>query len=309
MVTGLIVNEVVNLPRGFVRRIRAMLHAWAVHGHEAAGVEHFARHDTKDRPHQSPEFRQIVKGHIDFLGMVRGTDHPWFHKFITQYAKLDPDYTLRPSELRRPNHLRTWRDAIWVIECAEDRESEPLLVQGTAFELRDYGLVTCAHVLPDDCEQGYVYHPRNEDLQYPVRVMVKDEERDVAILDFDAPSGRTLAPGPTRELGPTVRMLAAGYPNHAPGASLWEEAGTITAVRRYMGMPRYVVSTPIRSGASGAPVMDDQHRVIGMASTGVKSFRETVGDPADYGVIPLEIILEVGGRLPNSGGVWRRGLN
>jgi RNA-directed DNA polymerase len=36
MVTGLIVNRKVNVPREFVREIRSMLHAWDAHGYEAA---------------------------------------------------------------------------------------------------------------------------------------------------------------------------------------------------------------------------------------------------------------------------------
>jgi RNA-directed DNA polymerase len=43
-VTGLTVNEKPNIPRNFIRQIRAMIHAWDKYGLEAASQEHEARY-------------------------------------------------------------------------------------------------------------------------------------------------------------------------------------------------------------------------------------------------------------------------
>lgn len=299
IVTGLIVNEIVNVPRRFVRRIRAMLHAWEVYGPDKAGLEHFSKYDKKYRPHGLPKFQQLVKGHIDFLGMIRGTDHPWYRGFMEEYGTLmGPDYRPRPPNLRRPNHLSSWRDAIWVIETD--------IKQGTAFELGGVGLVTCAHVLLG--EDGHtllpaeVYNPRNPERRIQPRIKRLDQERDVAILEADGLSGFALEPRFSAISAPSnIAVMAAGYPGHARGASLWEEAGTITHIRRFEDNPRYIVSFAIVAGASGSPVMEARRnpRVVGMAKTGVDHFQSAAkkvggdGDYPDYGVIPVATILGV----------------
>lgn len=289
IVTGLKVNEFVNVPRKFHRRIRAMLYAWRIHGHDKAQTEHFKCYDDKDRPHELPEFRQIVKGHIDFLAMVRGFDHPWYQEYIRQYAALDPDYELRSATQRRPNHLRTWRDGIWVIEAG--------LQQGTAFELEGYGLVTCAHVLDGDCNDIVIYHPRNEDLKYEARISrLAEQPKDLAVLESDAPSGYAFRAGRTSEAMVGASITVAGYPQHARGASLWEQSGEITAVRQFERVPRYIVSMSIVGGASGAPIFDKSRRVVGVASTGAETFAKSsakafgASEVGDYGVIPISVL-------------------
>ncbi|MBI4538935.1 MAG: trypsin-like peptidase domain-containing protein [Gemmatimonadetes bacterium] len=299
VVTGLVVNRKVNVRKLFVRRIRAMLHAWETHGEKEAEQEYFNRYDTKDRaPHAIFSFRRVVKGHIDFLGMIRGTDHSWYRRFVMQYAHLVPGYVARPEHCRRPNHLRTWKDAIWVLETEES--------QGTAFELTGYGLVTAAHVVRDTTLPGHppysnphVFSPRNEALKHPVRIAAYDADLDLAILEFDAPTRCALRTrmAPAAVAGDPIR--AAGFPSYAPGSQLWEESGWINHVRRHITAPRYVVTTPIIAGASGSPVMDLEGRVIGVATTGVLSFsaaaaRSTgaAGLP-DYGVVPIALLARV----------------
>lgn len=48
-VTGLITNQFPNVPRSYVRQLRAMLHAWEKYGHEAAGNEYFDKYSAKHR--------------------------------------------------------------------------------------------------------------------------------------------------------------------------------------------------------------------------------------------------------------------
>src|SRR5262245_27596171 len=43
-VTGLTVNEKPNIPRNFIRQVRAMIHAWDKYGLDAASQEHEARY-------------------------------------------------------------------------------------------------------------------------------------------------------------------------------------------------------------------------------------------------------------------------
>ncbi|HQR96476.1 MAG TPA: reverse transcriptase domain-containing protein [Thiotrichales bacterium] len=75
-VTGLIVNEQLNVDRRYVRNLRAMIHAYKVYGFLAAFkfVNHYA---SKETEHKSPlaSFLATIQGRISFVAMVKGNDH------------------------------------------------------------------------------------------------------------------------------------------------------------------------------------------------------------------------------------------
>jgi RNA-directed DNA polymerase len=100
-VTGLTVNEFPNVKRKFIRQIRAMLHAWEKFGLEAAEEEFFRRYDRKHRnPDKTPpSFAQVVKGKIEFLGMVRGRDDSFYRCFSDQLRKLAPELVKEPENI------------------------------------------------------------------------------------------------------------------------------------------------------------------------------------------------------------------
>lgn len=286
-VTGLTVNDFPNVSREYTRRIRALLYAWEQHGPDAAADHYFGRYERRNRPpHAAKNFKRAVKGHIDFFGLVRGIDHPTYRTFMRKYAELDPEYRIRPARFRKRNHLLTYADAIWIIE------SESTISQGTAFELEGIGLVTCAHVVLDDegepAPDLVLYQPRDESLSHAVRVVAFDRDRDIAVVHFDAPSGMLLRPKFLPEPGVGTAAWVAGYPDHAPGATLWEDRGELTGFRNHIGSPRFTVSCGIAKGASGSPVFDESGAVIGIASEGaptpaIAAQRVTI----KFGVIPI----------------------
>ena len=220
MVTGLVVNEFPNVRRKRVRKVRAMLRAWRVHGYDAAEAEFRLVHDSKSRPFGEASFRSVVKGNIDFIGMVRGNTDPIYEDLLGQYVTLDPAYGLRPRPRRPRNHLQRFEDAVWVIEWDWGT--------GTGFELEGHGLVTCAHVLRGtDAGKKLVkviqveaWQPRAPSLKVGAQVEWQDEGRDVAVLQLDQPSGRALPVGPVAKLPVGHSIWSAGYPNQTPGDGL-----------------------------------------------------------------------------------------
>jgi len=92
-VTGLITNKFVNVNRKYIRQVRAMLHAWRKYGEKKAEEEFFDKYDTKHRSSfkSRPLFKQIVKGKIEFLRMVRGHKDPLYVKYNNLLATLAPD--------------------------------------------------------------------------------------------------------------------------------------------------------------------------------------------------------------------------
>jgi hypothetical protein len=297
-VTGLITNERVNVRRNYVRRIRAMLHAWETYGHDNAERHYFEQYDYKSRaPHSRPRFRQDVKGHINYLAMVRGNDDRTVLAFQAKYALLTRT-TVRPPNLRRPNHLVTFKDAIWVIEC-----TDPFLSQGTAFELDGVGFITCAHVVLDDfgfarARDLIAYQPRTPERVYPLGVLDWDPKSDLAILSFPHRSRLQLTPkfAPRLRTGEPVHF--AGYPNHGRGSTIIEGFGQVVGIQQHVLSPRYAVTCPIVAGASGSPVFDRLSKVIGVASEGARTFdRAIVGLDVQFGAIPIDLLPKLHQRL------------
>jgi len=94
IVTGLVINEFPNVRREYVRKIRAMLHAWEKFGLEAAETEFLNRYYNprlRNPSRQPPSFKQVIKGKIDYLGMVRGKDNPIYLHFRHKFRGLAPE--------------------------------------------------------------------------------------------------------------------------------------------------------------------------------------------------------------------------
>ena len=88
-VTGLTVNRFPNVRRRYIKQIRAMLYAWDKHGYanaERYHHEHFSKQYNPDE--KPPSFKKIVKGKIDFLGMVKGRKNEKFLAFKNEYKRL-----------------------------------------------------------------------------------------------------------------------------------------------------------------------------------------------------------------------------
>jgi RNA-directed DNA polymerase len=89
-VTGLTVNDKPNVDRRFLRQIRAMLHDWDIRGLDVA-QERYLQHRKK---HRSPEktyplnFKHVVRGKIEFVGMVRGKQDPIYGRLKEKYLFL-----------------------------------------------------------------------------------------------------------------------------------------------------------------------------------------------------------------------------
>ncbi|XCN71045.1 MAG: reverse transcriptase domain-containing protein [Candidatus Electrothrix aestuarii] len=96
-VTGLTVNKKVNVKRKSVRQVRAMLHDWETNGYEAAESKH-RKYNYKSLYDGSykPSFHKVVKGKIEFIGMVRGKDDSIYIRQNNKAQKLELRDELSP---------------------------------------------------------------------------------------------------------------------------------------------------------------------------------------------------------------------
>jgi RNA-directed DNA polymerase len=99
-VTGLTVNQFPNVDRRFIRKISSMLHVWDKYGLFSARIEYQKKRikelkefqpelSTKELSKMTfPLFEDVLKGKINFLGMIRGKDDPLFLKYLGWYRAL-----------------------------------------------------------------------------------------------------------------------------------------------------------------------------------------------------------------------------
>ena len=70
-VTGLVVNEFVNVKRSYIRQVRSMLHAWDKFGVESAQKEYYAKYYTGNKRSKDENFVDIVHGKVEFIKHIR----------------------------------------------------------------------------------------------------------------------------------------------------------------------------------------------------------------------------------------------
>ncbi len=121
-VTGLTVNDRVNVGRERIRKLRAMLHAWRKFGIEAAAGEHFAKyhpsHGRRTPSNPVAAFRNVLYGHMSFVKMVRGMDDPVFAKLCSQVLQLDPN----PAKFIRQMVFGADDYEVFISHASEDKE-------------------------------------------------------------------------------------------------------------------------------------------------------------------------------------------
>ena len=94
-VTGVIVNDITNVPKRFKNQIRAMLFVWKKHGLTAAQESWQKKNVNRhSRPGSHiPRFEQVLKGKIEYLGMIKGQDSLTYLRFMDQLGELEPNLT------------------------------------------------------------------------------------------------------------------------------------------------------------------------------------------------------------------------
>lgn len=90
-VTGIIVNEKLNLQRSYVKKVRAALSNWEKYGYEKANAK-FASYYPQEkgflRNKTIPPMESVLDGKIMFLGMVRGKEDALYLKYKNQFNEL-----------------------------------------------------------------------------------------------------------------------------------------------------------------------------------------------------------------------------
>lgn len=90
-VTGLIVNERINLNRKYIRHVRAMIHAWEKFGLEEAAIEHFEKYNYKNKTVDNYilSFIKELSGKIGYIGHIKGKENSVYRNRYKRIKLLD----------------------------------------------------------------------------------------------------------------------------------------------------------------------------------------------------------------------------
>lgn len=89
-VTGLIVNEKVNVTKRYIKQIRMWLYLWESYGYDKAYACFLHDYDV-DKGHVKrgiPKMENVISGKLEYLKMIVGKDNPMFQKLNQRYEKL-----------------------------------------------------------------------------------------------------------------------------------------------------------------------------------------------------------------------------
>jgi len=135
-------------------------------------------------------------------------------------------------------------NALWVLDCETSGK------QGTAFALRDVGLITCQHVLGPATK---AYRPEDHTRKYDTHVLAQDETLDLAVLKVAAHLGLGLARDDPQALQHGDDIKVSGFPNYYWGQTAVITGGKVIGFRPRSAIRRILTDAHIAKGASGGP--------------------------------------------------------
>jgi len=297
MVTGLVVNKQLTVPRKYIDGLRRALYIWRRHGLEEATIRCIDYlHVRQYASSKSPRFVPLLMGKLTFLAMVVGRSSPNYQKFALEFNTLAArDVAADPVvRLKIDPKVQTVQDAIratWYIFNDE-------YIEGTAFRYEGNIWITCAHCV-GDIKTRTVYSGNAISsgdwrvCNLKVRVVSIDWDRDLVILrpiplqpvprhlPYFAKAG--YIPAQEQRVGtigfPAVRI------NQPP---IFMRARILRCRTKKM-VSRIEIDKQILKGNSGGPLFDEQYLVLGVVAEGaaVAVNQENIWDHGENACIAI----------------------
>lgn len=279
-VTGLIVNEFPNVRRSYIQQIKSMIYAWEKHGYENAEIEFHNRYYFHKRTtDQKPLLQNVIKGKLSFLHMVRGDRDNIYINLAKRFNKLIPAYE-RPLPYVEPtDDEKNIYNTLWILETLYDDENGELIANhGTGFMLKDVGLVTCAHVVGHKGEihkktEAFRYNAPHQ--KYTINVVKYSEELDLAVVELLADDKskvnipECLSPSSV-DVALKDNVSLFGFPAYKIGQTPYVAEAKVASKFATKGIQKFEISTQIREGNSGGPVLNHKFEVAGIAAEGAQ---------------------------------------
>jgi retron-type reverse transcriptase/V8-like Glu-specific endopeptidase len=292
IVTGLLVNQKVNVDRRYVRKTSAQIHSLSVLGLEAANAVHKSKN-----PEAGTTLDAHVFGKLLFIKQVKGVESCVYRRLAIRFNQLDTPYKLPLAKLEvavddpglKHNMLNIQR--CWVLE------NGTWGTQATGFMLEGNLMITCAHafnyklseeidsdveyMIEHDCTEVWfdecvAFRAHDRAKKYTAKVLHMDKHRDIAIISILETDESFEFFRLEEDLHPEIgdRVSVIGFPNYKIGSTdvcrFWADVSG-----RYIRSMIECASVDkvMYAGNSGGPVLNLNQHVVGVVRRGA------AGDP------------------------------
>ena len=280
-VTGLIINEKVNIKRIYIRNLRAMLHNCRKNGIEEEAKKHF-KNSKQSKEILVYKYKAVMKGKLNFLKMVKGEYDKTFLKYAKEYNEIVDEEIFNIDVIKA--------DREYIEERTGVIQSTDELSQGTIQFIQGYGAITSTHIyINSDCVNEDVYQKiKNKEYVYPIKfedlqifhsstnknrkeavvalpnINEKNIELDVIQLNIKNDKYFKLNFKDELEIG--KKVIIAGYAEflNFNKSSITIQKAEIIAEREIFGIKAKCINSSIYHGMSGGPVLNENREVVGI---------------------------------------------
>lgn len=321
-VTGITVNEKLNISRAYIRRIRSILNCIEknIDDLDTAREVFERKYPFRQRAKGNyPEMFSVLRGMINHVGHVKGKSDPVYLKLANRFNDISPEHKVIKSVDKQSSKRKMYEDYTYVIEqenpvvaFASEQRNEFEHVyhnQGTGFLLKGFGLVTNAHVLKDlvDAielkmvipEPYYVRVFKSNDINvHMMRIECYDIEKDIAILRSNSVDHNAEGFDYNELIQKEQLIDLVGYPDYRRGQEIRVDNGFVRGIRMHtdssdksIAHKRYEITPTIYGGNSGGPIVNEKGEVIAVAVKGA-----TMNGVVPNEVIPISEVIELAKR-------------
>jgi S1-C subfamily serine protease len=275
MVTGLVVNEKVNVTGTYLKSVRGMLWALEMNGLAKAQLDFHARYETKQSVAKGKNFQRVLAGRVNYIGFIKGWDSNAYLSLAGRLQIQGIVLRKRPVQISATASDRALYQAQWIVDGGLSKEYA--VDQSSGFSWGKHGIVTAAHSVGEYDKSGkwtkfdyvQVRQPHlGSGITFPVKIIAAHPHADIALLEYPVTPLVSLAHG----LGATVSqrdiVRILGFPHYHDGDSCTDQDFVVNASRIYSGVQHRIVVGSIIRGNSGGPVLNKQNHVVGVALKG-----------------------------------------
>lgn len=273
VVTGLKVNNKLNVDRRYIRNIRSVLQKLETQTVERVVEQFFSqyklsRHKTAiDRDY----FFQVIKGRIEFIGQVRGSRDKLYLGLCQRLAAVNPRaFSKKEYNTKLNLYINHKKDSInqetvkkRLVVIEEDKKE---FINGTGF-ITEYGVITVEHCLK---EHSKIIVPSRPLSRLDFEIMAKDPMYDFAILRTDVEENQYLNIDFNYEAKIGEKVFLFGFPAYSIGFLGNCIETKVTHKRIRFNVEHFAVDKVITGGMSGGPVVNINGDVIGIITSGME---------------------------------------
>ena len=302
-VTGIIVNEKINVKKIYIKNLRALLYNCRKYGIDKISKKHFPNLNENDAVYR---LKEVIKGKLNFLKMVKGEYDKVFLKYAKEYINLTGEEIFDIDKIKETREYIEERIAVIV---SEDWSS-----QGTIQFVNRIGAITSTHVFVNEETLGkekfsgyidgtfkdpiltenlsYFYYctkAENRSKNIPF-LKINNENIKSDVIKFDLKNQKKFKLNYKDKINIGDKVIIAGYGEFMDfnSTSVVIDNAEVIAERTIFGIKAKCINKKIYHGMSGGPVLNENREVIGIIYFGTNE-----NEGINNAFIPIADVLEI----------------